>query len=110
MRLMRWVKLTGTNRSLQLLYRAFNRAYFDNRLPEVTVKFSPKPLRGCMGFYSEEKELIVISSVLRRWRRTTCMVLLHEMAHVATPGKQHGAAFQRVMMSLAKIGAFRQLW
>ena len=105
------VKLKATNRSLVHLYRVFNRAYFGNKLDNgVAVRFGKSTQSPWMGCYVEEFETIYINPALRRFKRVTCMVLLHEMAHVATPGKGHGHKFQRMMHALADCGAFENLW
>jgi predicted metal-dependent hydrolase len=89
----------------------YNRVYFGGQLPnDIEVRFARKPMRNAMGTYCEFDELLEINPEIRRWRRVTCMVLLHEMAHVATPGENHGPRFQRVMLRLAKMGAFESLW
>lgn len=105
------ITLDGTNRSLQQLYRQFNRAYFDNKLDSgVSVCFGKNPRVQWMGCYVSEFETIYINPLMRRFRRITCMVLLHEMAHVAVPGALHGRKFQQVMHTLADCGAFENLW
>ena len=105
------VKLDGTNRSLRQLYAAFNRAYFDNKLDSgVSAVFGKNPKVQWMGCYVAEFETIYVNPVLRRFRRITCLVMMHEMVHVANPGAGHGRKFQQAMHALAEAGAFEQLW
>jgi hypothetical protein len=85
------VLLDGTNRSLQQLYRAYNRAYFRDKL--------------------DHRIRIVIDRRLKPLRRFRCWVLLHEMNHVYVgPEKEHGHAFDGGIFRLVRVGAFAGLW
>jgi predicted metal-dependent hydrolase len=101
-----------TNKSLQHLYRTFNRAYFANRLDdEVAVRFAKSSRVSWLGCYVGEFEVIYLNPILKKSWRMTCMVLLHEMCHVAIPGQHnHGPKFQKAMHALANCGAFESIW
>lgn len=92
--------------------RAFlrlNRRYFGAGLPADTiVKWSRSP--DLMGAAYIQPCMIVLNIGLRRWPKAAELTLLHEMVHLATGDKTHGARFQRAMLTLAKAGAFANLW
>lgn len=106
------VHLDGTNRSLQKLYRAYNRFYFGNQLdPDIRVRFSPRPMKRTYAYYDPETEEIVIDKRFRFARRICCWLLLHEMNHVwAGPEQEHNPIFDGGMFRLASIGALVGLW
>ena len=112
------------SRLLEAHYAFYNRRYFRNRLPVISVgwwdgKRGNTRWKNIVGrtFYDlDEKKRIVPTHILLHPRLkqlpSYCkLVLFHEMAHVATPHRvHHGIKFQRQMQRLAKIGAFRELW
>jgi hypothetical protein len=108
------VTLDGTNRSLQQLYRAYNKAYYGNTLDsEIKVRFSrlQEPMRDHAHWVPEDEE-IVLDKKYRRSGRLTCWFLLHEMSHISTGwrGNKHGRVFDNEQFRIASIGAFRRIW
>jgi len=106
------VGLDGTAWSLTKLYKAYNRAYFNNELNEdVRVRFSDKPFRGNMAMWDGE-DTITIGKQFRYFRRLCCFFLLHEMAHMySTPNcGSRNKAHNAVMLGLAQIGALKGIW
>lgn len=116
------VKLDGTNRSLNNLYRAFNKHYFEGKLENIPVRFGKtRKLRAVAEFnteltadyidgnhmYRAEKE-IVLNPILKKFGRLTCIAVLHEINHVAY-GPDHGKTFKKGIDRLIKIGAYRDL-
>lgn len=96
---------------LHRAYRAYNRRYFGNLLPnppDVTIRW--EELGNQLMGYQLEDEIVINRKDRHReslWRLT----LLHEMLHLALPDeKAHGKRFQDGMLRLAKMGAFRNLW
>lgn len=111
---MQGIMLDGTNRSLKELFRAFNKAYFGNRLEEDTeIRFSVVASRSSMAHCrsNEDYDEIVIDKKFRRYRRITCLLVLHEMNHLDV-GTVHGhdKHFERGMFRLARVGALKGIW
>lgn len=108
---------------LQTLFAEFNYRYFDGKLPTVPVRWSRCELRlGQLGSFQQDRDSrdrrILIATAIRRTRRGTAIVLLHEMGHLhlnPSPdsdlvGDGHGPEFQCEMLRLAMEGAFEELW
>lgn len=116
------VKLDGTNRSVNKLYRAYNKYYFEGKLENIPVRFGKnRKARAIAEFnteftadyidgshmYRTEKE-IILNPMLKKFNRLTCIALLHEINHVAY-GPDHGKIFKKGIDRLIKIGAYRDL-
>jgi len=101
---------------LQRIFRDYNRKYFGGKLEECKVIWDRRIGKfDCMGEYDSEGPTISIAIELRRWPRQKRFTVLHEMVHAllfqrGNKSTQHGPAFEREMMKLAKKGAFRDLW
>lgn len=102
-------------------YRLFNRRYFQGELPVENVLLCWEPVEECDADCTKVHEavtdketddfLIRIDPIFRTAERVAKMTLLHEMVHVKLwPQTSHGARFQREVMRLAAVGAFRGLW
>jgi hypothetical protein len=100
------------DRELQKAYRAYNRRWFNDGLPEdVDCLFSP--VDDCYGLVQQEGGgwILQINPKYSMESRLWKMTLLHECVHLKVhPYQRHGAAFQEAMLDLAKAGAFRTLW
>lgn len=95
--------------ALKLAFLAYNRQWFDNRLPTDTiVKWSSSV--DYMGSF--EDGTITINSTFKRWNSVWRLTLLHEMAHLLTENEQeeHGPRWHWEMHRLARAGAFDPLW
>lgn len=106
-----------TNYSLRRTFNYFNKGWFGGKLPKIPITFSR--LEGeTMGEYDLEDRVIRVSNKLKRWPRTTALVVLHELVHAKhhlldhrPPSKiNHLKWFQRDMLWLAKRGAMMKLW
>lgn len=115
------IKLDGTVRSANLLYKAYNEAYFDGQLnPDVRVRFRKTSRHHALGEYSvfmdslvgsdfKLEHEIILDPVLKNLRRFMGIVLLHEMCHVRHPRNQHGRKFQQEIRRLQLAGAYDTL-
>ncbi|SRR6266403_5412273 len=104
-----------TNKKLKRLYKSYNRKHFQNKLPDITVRFEEiEDRENALGetiFIGGEPGQINIDKKLKRWHKVTGMVLLHECVHVSLPMKiMHGPRFEARMRRLAKNHAFVGLW
>ena len=103
-----------SNRTLRRYFLSFNRRYFSGKLPLATTINWVKMVRDKDNIASchSDPPRIVVSSRLKTMRSVALMILLHEMAHLATDREKpmHGPRWHAEMMRLAKIGAFRKLW
>lgn len=121
---------------LQKYYAGYNRKYFGNRLPDCKIKWTElhkaygKDARGAVGYYHA-----VVFEIYNKgkWRkhRTEYWIelspkigtmgifwqstLIHEMAHLSVElshprATAHGRIWQKEMLRLATIGAFKNLW
>jgi hypothetical protein len=110
-----------SNRSLKRLYNQYNKKFFGNKLPNITVGFaSPGELlkqglgkKTCAVTLFDKHQPIAI--YVKRYKRKEWPYiksdLLHEMAHVALPFRvNHGPRFQAEMLRLAQAGAFKKIW
>ena len=109
------------SRKLKRAFLSFNRRYFNGRLPKETeVKYSKKIFRkhhflGHAIYLKNALSLIRIAKELKRTPTIAQLVLLHEMCHIALMQQgrfleNHGTRFQKLMLKLAKKGAFKDLW
>jgi hypothetical protein len=94
---------------LEQKYRYYNRKYFGNELP-IDIKLRWAEIFPIMGYQLDDE--IVLDRRDRRRERIWQFTLLHEMVHLSLPDvkSHHGEAFQRAMLRLAKLGAFKDLW
>jgi hypothetical protein len=114
------VKCTAqSDPELKRWYAYYRKKYFDNRLPEtaeVDIYYAEMPeLYGYADSDDDPPEHDHFIIEIERWciehPIVAKMTLLHEMAHLATfPYEGHGEPFQKEMLRLAKLGAFRRLW
>jgi hypothetical protein len=98
-------------------YLAYRRRYFYRKnwteLPEeVTITW-----HQCDGDYGDIDEIDTGEFVIRinpkyaLDQRQAKFALLHELVHLKLwPYKNHGPAFHKEMLRLAKLGAFNSLW
>lgn len=118
--------------NLKATYRAFNRQYFEGKLPIVDVRFSSlvpydeharSHVHGVTCCWKKfcgnncSKSFILVNPVLQylEWEQSTEFVILHEMVHLkALLGDRryatHGPVFQKEMQRLAMAGAFQDRW
>ena len=98
-----------TNRALQHAYKELNKVFFNGKLPnDVDVRYGHvgRDLGWTIG-----NHWIIIKSQLKTWPSIALQVLMHEMVHVSLPKSSgHGKQFQKGMLRLAKLGAFRFIW
>lgn len=102
---------------LKRAYRRFNNLYWDNRLPDATVRFDgnlPRKLDGHTVVTATDEQitdvLIKVDPTLRDSTRLYSIVLLHEMAHVACyPDMRHSRKFKDEIQRLIGRGAFNDL-
>lgn len=100
-------------------YRLFNRLYFKGKLPPARVGWGSKKelavgknQRMALGVTWQAKDgvfQIALNSKLAKlnWWGVLHATQLHEMVHVKTNlSDNHGPAFEREMIRLAKAGAF----
>lgn len=120
------------NKTLQRYYKTYNRKYFGGGLPacETFFKNLQKISKGAFGRYSPLEYEIFRNGQWEPHRKTHRIeidprakklnilwqsTLLHEMAHLAVGlkhkrVKSHGTFWQKEMLRLATIGAFKNLW
>lgn len=95
--------------ALEKAYSRYNRKYFGNGLPkvsEVELRWEKIPEMGYQVGYE-----IVINRKDRRRESVWKLTLLHEMVHMYLPDAcEHGKKFQKEMLRLARLGAFKGLW
>ena len=101
--------------NLQRTYRRLNRKWFDNELPkdlDITwMHLDGDRLAQCCYNGNGKAMFIEISEDIKYWPRTILWALLHEMCHLLPPCiNTHGAEFDKRMLSLAKRGAFHDVW
>jgi SprT-like family len=115
-----------SDQSLQEYYTAANDAYFNNRLPQVTLHWTDIPrnekgefvLGQTLSYVGHDNFGIEIDTKTNVAGITAELSLLHEMCHVdnmihngGVPLEdQHGKEFQTCMKTLALEGAFQKLW
>lgn len=115
-----------SDQALQEYYTAANDAYFNNRLPQVTLHWSDIPrnekgelvLGQTLSYVGHDNFGIEIDTKTNVAGITAELSLLHEMCHVdnmihngGVPlVDQHGKEFQTCMKTLALEGAFQKLW
>lgn len=111
---------------LQKYFRIYNKKYFDDALPEPTLRWAE--MKDFGHYYCELVDRIneadeVVSTrdhhviELGKWSCSNNTIwrltLLHEMCHLKLRNKKcstHGVLFNREMKRLANAGAFNGLW
>jgi hypothetical protein len=106
--------------ALRRQYLKYNDNYFDGKLPfDLLVYWEPSSGQLAQTIELETADAadeipelaIRIDPTLRFSQAMWKMTLLHEMCHVKLfPYMSHGAKFQREMLRLAGVGAFKGLW
>lgn len=110
-------KLNRANRWLRRMFRNYNATYFDDRLEEPkVVTFGPmegkeKNASGWSHKPPQAEAEIRIDENLIEYRRAVEIILIHEMAHLATWGyhSPHGMLFQAELHRLYMMGAYEGL-
>lgn len=73
-----------TTESLYSLFDKYNKEFFDNELPNITLEFSNK-IYATLGYCDKDKNKIVISTLLTAYIFGDSLiedVLIHEMVHL----------------------------
>ena len=108
------------DRRLKNWFRAYNRAYFENSLPDPKI-LRYTELKDAAGVTHYEEgginrvpQEILIHSALRYFPRISQTILLHEMAHVSincVGGCHvfHGMRWQAEILRLFMAGAYEEL-
>lgn len=101
-----------TNKDLKHWYKHYNKKFWQNRLPDIPVRFANTGKNwGQTHFEGHEPAYIEISREAKKSRAVSLMTLLHEQVHVFLPDRIiHGPKFEAEMLRLAKAGAFKGLW
>ena len=76
--------------NLNFIFEDINRAYFQNQLNRPVLGWSLNKSYTRLGFYSDEKNLLVISRIFDSPRvplRVVEYMMYHEMLHIAIPTK-----------------------
>src|ERR1700719_1861976 len=95
--------------TLAQLYRYYNRKYFKNKLPKISVQYGKLPCKsgGATDFWAEDPVAITINKRYKGYGRITRTILLHEMVHVSLPfDAGHGPRHQNGIMRLVRLGAY----
>lgn len=113
---------------LEKTFDSFNRKYFNNSLPRLSVQWSKCLDKDTLAQYEvveyDDVELegcarIKITHSLKSASKLWKLSLLHEMSHAkvhhlmppsATEKQQHSGAWRIEMRRLAAMGAFDNLW
>lgn len=103
-----------TNRYLKNHYAEINRKFFSNKLPKDMVVVFASMERSTLGSCSIRYGRPLYIELNRRlaWNHMLVEItLLHECVHVENPQYAgHGPWFQKRMLQLAKLGAFKHVW
>lgn len=119
-----------SDRYLKTLFNDINQRFYRWTLPEETIvrwasraemlrAVGGRSKHPCLGLFGYEmvgdRELPVIRiyDLLRKkgWGSVTKETLLHEIAHLEGKGRDdHGPAFDKRMLRLARLGAFSHVW
>lgn len=97
---------------LKRAYLRYNRLYFKSELPtDLPVLWTRGLPAHCYGIMFDDT-IILINMAYRHLENVWRLSLLHEMAHQACKSerKHHGKKWLRTMRSLARRGAFDELW
>lgn len=118
------------NKTLQRWYATFNDAYFDGELPACKTTWEDLRKHKAIGWYRpieyerfdgkrwkyhRTDHEICLCPKIKDMVSISQFTLLHEMAHLYVglrhPRAQaHGRIWQKEMLRLASIGAFKNLW
>lgn len=100
----------GSHSELKRWYASFNRHYFGGKLPrEMEVFYAPSDTVHGLAEKEESGKCSIQVDTTLAGTRYAKLILLHEMCHHAA-GWGHGKKFQREMLRLAVMGAFRKIW
>lgn len=83
-------KAQGNIYNLELIFDYVNRAYFHNKLQKPILGWSLKKGYTRLGFFAEDKNLLVISRIFDTSRvplKVVEYMMYHEMLHIAIPTK-----------------------
>jgi len=83
-------KAQGLVYNLEAIFEDINRAYFQNQLKKPVLGWSLNKSFTRLGFYAEDKNLLVVSSIFDAPRVPVKIVeymMYHEMLHIAVPTK-----------------------
>jgi hypothetical protein len=83
-------KAQGKVYNLEYIFDDINRAYFQNRLKKPTLGWSLNKSYTRLGFYVEDKKLLVISRIFDSSRVPVKIVeymVYHEMLHIVIPAR-----------------------
>lgn len=104
------------NKQLRKAFRCYNKLYFNNQLEEPDiVRYSNITNEGASGLTTWQTQgatKIQIHSGLKKFEKLSCIVLLHEMAHLAVGLdciEQHGIRYQAEIYRLIMAGAYDSL-
>ena len=78
----------GTYYNLEDIFDGLNQTYFDGRLKKPLIGWSLNPSYRRLGFYTQEKNLLVISRIFDSRKVPVEVVeymMYHEMLHIAIP-------------------------
>jgi hypothetical protein len=102
---------------LRRWFLAWNRKYFDNRLPlntQLVIEAIDKNHAEVIPL-DDGRYKISIDPATLYFAKFAKLKLIHEMVHLdhfvtGHPRIQHGALFQLDMVRLAQLGALREIW
>lgn len=102
---------------LASVYAEYNAQYFGDSLPKDTLTcWSEEGSIESVVFYALTLHVrpvqVYFSPKIKHLEAVLRMTMLHEMVHVklGRSSAEHGKAFQKEMLRLAKRGAFQSLW
>lgn len=109
------------DKRLAKLAQRYNKAYFDNMLPQDLIVGWEVELENTKHYGAticleddETKQVtfrVSINSTLKSNYESARLTLLHELVHVKLyPYTKHGKKFNHAMIGLAVKGAFNDLW
>jgi hypothetical protein len=77
--------------NLKIIFNALNQKYFNNQLALENIGWSKKKSYRRLGFYNEERNLLVISRIFDSYKvpeEVITFLVYHEMLHIALPIKR----------------------
>lgn len=107
-----------TRKKAQWLFHYYNHKYFGGKLPKYKVVFAKDLLpRNLIAECNNRRRIIRIATDIKKLACVVRATLLHEMVHAKQGYKDrrgdkvwHGPQFQKEMLKLAKMGAFKGTW
>jgi hypothetical protein len=102
---------------LRRWFLAWNRKYFNNRLPlntQLVIEANDTKHAEVTSYYDGTYKISIDPATLY-FLKFAKLNLLHEMVHLdhfvtGHPRIQHGALFQLDMVRLAQLGALKDIW